>query len=124
MPETIHKITDTGANSSTGRRLLARTPAQVTARVRQRVDLPAARIVDDWTRTHEATDVIGAADVVIHRGGVFSGPGSELSGSIGRRSWGPQAEPLIGVPGPEPLHFNEPQLCREAASSRRWRSGW
>jgi hypothetical protein len=31
-----------------------------------------------------------------------------------RRDWGPQAEPLLGVPGLEPLYLGEPQLCREA----------
>jgi uncharacterized protein YbjT (DUF2867 family)/transposase len=76
-PERNPTITITGANSSTGRRLLtclATTPAHVTALVRQHVDLPAARVVEDWTRTQEAADAIGAADVVIHLSGVFSGP--------------------------------------------------
>ncbi|OXM59693.1 SDR family oxidoreductase [Amycolatopsis vastitatis] len=70
-------ITVTSADSSTGRRLLTRladTPAHVTALVRQRVELPAARMVDDWTRTSEAADAISAADVVIHLSGAFSGP--------------------------------------------------
>jgi NADH dehydrogenase len=71
------KITVTSANSSTGQRLLPRLaaiPAQVTALVRSPIDLPAARVVADWTTSPEALEAIRAADVVIHLSGVFAGP--------------------------------------------------
>src|SRR4051812_9300968 len=45
-----------------------------------------------------------------------SGPGRQsvrTQYSIGRRDRETQAEPLLGVPGMEPLYLDEPQLCRE-----------
>src|SRR5690349_7457051 len=37
-----------------------------------------------------------------------------LVSSRRRRDRGPQAEPLLGVPGLKPLNLGEPELCREA----------
>jgi uncharacterized protein YbjT (DUF2867 family) len=86
VPPPARRIAVTGANSSTGRRLLthlattptATTPTaaatETTALVRQYAELPATRIVTDWTSSPQALEAVQAADIVIHLSGVFAGP--------------------------------------------------
>ncbi|WP_063043363.1 NAD-dependent epimerase/dehydratase family protein [Nocardia pseudovaccinii] len=68
-------IVVTGANSLTGRGLLnrlANSGARVIALVRTPVELPAAEVISDWTRSLQATEAIADASMVVHLSGVFA----------------------------------------------------
>jgi nucleoside-diphosphate-sugar epimerase len=71
-------IVITGANSTTGRRLLPLlqgAPARKIALVRRpEANLPADEVITDWTNSPEATAALRSADVVIHLSGVFAAP--------------------------------------------------
>ncbi|GAB3795671.1 NAD-dependent epimerase/dehydratase family protein [Micromonospora zhanjiangensis] len=77
VPELSGNVVITGANSVTGRELLRRLqggPARTTALVRTPTELPAHRVIPNWTEEPAALDAIAGADAVIHLSGVFAAP--------------------------------------------------
>ncbi|MFC9502815.1 NAD-dependent epimerase/dehydratase family protein [Streptomyces sp. NPDC057002] len=75
MSKSTGPIVVTGANSRTGLDLLsslAEQDVEVVAFVRTAQDLPAHEVVDDWTRSQRAVDVLAKASAVVHLCGMFA----------------------------------------------------
>ncbi len=77
MSSNIRTVVVTSANCRTGRAVLPRLADQglrVVALVRAAEELLADELIDDWTRSPRALEVLADASVVIHLSGAFAAP--------------------------------------------------
>lgn len=64
----------TGADSRTGRALIARRGGAATALVRREDGLEAENVITDWLSSPAARDALAHADVIVHLAGSFGAP--------------------------------------------------